>query len=134
VRISLEIVNRYEANWGRSIAEGLEFLAAVAHPNLGLTPDTFHMNIEEADLGEAIRRGGAHILHMHVADSNRQAPGSGHFDFPQVLSALREVGYAGCFSIELFENWHGIRLQPSPEEALGRGRAALERRLEEVFG
>ena len=46
-----------------------------------LLADLFHMNIEEANLAEAIRAAGSHIGHVHFADSNRRAAGMGHTDF-----------------------------------------------------
>jgi len=134
IRVTLEVVNRYEANWGRTIAEGLEFLEAAAHPNLGLTPDTFHMNIEEGPFDAAIRRGGRHILHMHAADSNRQAPGTGNLYFRPVLRALGEIGYQGYLSLELFNTWMGVPLQHGPEEALRLGRDSLTRMLSPANG
>ena len=132
-RVTVEIINRYEANWGRNVAEGLEFLAAADHPNLGLTIDTFHMNIEEGPFTEAVRRAGAHILHVHAADSNRQAPGTGNLDFQPILAALRDVGYTGYLSLELFNPWMGIPLHEPPEEALRIGRATLSREIAAVY-
>ena len=67
-----------------------------------LLADLFHMNIEEADLAAAMREGGRHIGHVHFADSNRRAAGLGHTDFAPVVAALREIGYAGYLSAEVF--------------------------------
>lgn len=130
VRVTVEIINRYEANWGRTIAEGLAFLAAAQQPNLGLTIDTFHMNIEEGPFAAAVARGAEHITHVHTADSNRQAPGLGNLPFRPLLAALRQAGYAGYLSLELFDPWCGIPLQPSPIEALRRGRVTLQGELD----
>lgn len=134
IRVTLEVVNRYEANWGRTIAEGLAFLDAAAHPNLGLTPDTFHMNIEEGPFDAAILSGGRRILHMHAADSNRQAPGNGNLDFVPVVKALRSIRYTGYLSLELFNNWMGVLLQHTPDEALRLGRDTLARILAHAYG
>ena len=64
-----------------NVAEGLELIERVGADNFGLLLDTFHMNIEEADMLESIRTCGEHIFHFHVADSNRLYPGAGHLDF-----------------------------------------------------
>ena len=129
VRVTVEIINRYEANWGRTVAEGLAFLAAAGHPKLGMTLDTFHMSIEEGRFTEAVAAGGEHILHVHTADSNRQAPGAGNLAFRPLLTALRDSGYGGYLSLELFDPWWGIRLQPPPEEALRLGYITMQREL-----
>jgi sugar phosphate isomerase/epimerase len=60
------------------------------------------MNIEEASLADAIRKAGPHIGHVHFADSNRRAAGMGHTDFPSIVTALRDVGYKGYLSAEVF--------------------------------
>jgi len=131
VSVTVEIINRFECNWGRTIQDGLEFLTAAGHANLGLTIDTFHMNIEEGPFAAALARGADSIHHVHVADSNRQAPGQGNLDFPAFLQALTATGYDGFVSVELFPLWYGIALAQPGEEALRRGlshlRAALRR-------
>lgn len=129
VRVTVEIINRYEANWGRTIAEGLAFLAAARHRNLGLTVDTFHMNIEEGRFADAIAGAGTQILHVHTADSNRQAPGTGNLGFRPLLRALHDAGYTGYLSLELFDPWYGIPLQTTPERALQLGYETLQREL-----
>jgi len=133
VRVTVEIINRYEANWGRTIAEGLAFLAQAGHNNLGLTVDTFHMSIDEGHFPAAITGGAEHIVHVHTADSNRQAPGAGNLAFAPLLHALRDNGYGGFLSLELFDPWYGIPLQTSPQEALRIGFTTLQKELELLY-
>jgi 5-keto-L-gluconate epimerase len=133
VHVTVEIINRYEANWGRSIAEGLAFLEAASHPNLGLTIDTFHMSLEEGRFADAIAGAGVHIRHVHTADSNRQAPGAGNLAFGPLLRALRDTGYRGYLSLELFDPWYGIKLQSTPERALQLGHTTLQRELVAIY-
>jgi len=59
------------------------------------------MNIEEQDPLEALRRARDRLWHVHVADSNRRAPGWGHVDFAAVVGTLREIGYGGFLSAEV---------------------------------
>jgi sugar phosphate isomerase/epimerase len=59
------------------------------------------MNIEEETIAGAIRKTGSLLNHVHLADSNRAAPGQGHIDFKPVLEALRDVDYRGYLSFEL---------------------------------
>jgi len=65
-----------------------------------LLADLFHMNIEEENLADAIRAGGKHIGHVHLADSNRRPGGMGHTDFAPIGAALKEVGFSDFVSAE----------------------------------
>jgi len=69
--------------------------------NVGVWLDTFHMNIEERSIDGAIREAGPHLLHLHVADSNRAAPGRGHLDFKPIVKALKDINYRRYLSFEL---------------------------------
>ncbi len=100
VRLALEPINRYETTLINSAQQGLELIERVGHDNFGLLLDTFHMNIEEADIEASIRACGSRIFHFHVADSNRWYPGAGHLDFRSILQALDRTGYSGWISGE----------------------------------
>jgi len=100
VRFALEPMNRYETDLIHNAAEGLELIDRVGADNFGLLLDTFHMNIEEADIGASIRACGDRIFHFHVADSNRWYPGAGHLDFESILADLIGTGYRGFVSGE----------------------------------
>jgi sugar phosphate isomerase/epimerase len=100
VRFALEPMNRYETDLIHTAAEGMELIERVGMGNFGLLLDTFHMNIEEADIGASIRACGDRIFHFHVADSNRWYPGAGHLDFGAILDDLDATGYRGFVSGE----------------------------------
>ena len=74
----------------------------VGHPALTLHLDTFHMNIEEKDSGDAIRRAGDRLGHLHACGSDRGTPGKDHIDWKSIVAALKEVGYDGDAVIESF--------------------------------
>ncbi|NNC88614.1 MAG: sugar phosphate isomerase/epimerase [Akkermansiaceae bacterium] len=97
-----EPLNRYETNLINRLAEGARYLEDHNLQNIVLLADLFHMNIEEADLARAIRDAGKHTGHVHFADSNREAIGFGHTDPAPVVAALRETGYDGYLSAEIF--------------------------------
>ncbi|MFO0850199.1 MAG: sugar phosphate isomerase/epimerase family protein [Gemmataceae bacterium] len=97
-----EPLNRYESNLTNTLADAVGLLTAAGAANVKVLADLFHMNIEEADLPAAVRSAGSAIGHVHLADSNRRAAGLGHTDFPPIGSALREVGYVGYLSAEVF--------------------------------
>ena len=96
-----EPLNRYETNLINTQSEAAQFLTGLRTRHVKILADLYHMNIEEANLADAVRAGGAHIGHVHFADSNRRAAGMGHTDFAPVVAALREVGYAGYLSAEV---------------------------------
>jgi sugar phosphate isomerase/epimerase len=97
-----EPLNRYETNLINHLAEGARYLEAHKLENIVLLADLFHMNIEEIDLAAAIIDAGKHTGHVHYADSNRQAMGSGHTDPAPIIAALKQVGYTGYLSAEVF--------------------------------
>ena len=63
--------------------------------------DSFHMNIEDADMWGNMRQVKDYIIHVHYSDSNRLAPGMGHFDFIRMTQILKEIGYHGYLSAEI---------------------------------
>jgi sugar phosphate isomerase/epimerase len=69
--------------------------------NVGLMLDLFHMNIEDASIEEGLRLAGDRLWHVHIADSNRLYPGSGHLDFDSIFATLEDMGYQGYVSAEL---------------------------------
>jgi D-psicose/D-tagatose/L-ribulose 3-epimerase len=100
ILLALEPLNRYESFLVTNVEQGLRFLEETGADNLRLHLDTFHMNIEEADLAGAVRSAGSLLVNMHVSDSNRQAPGRRHTDFASLLRALQEIGYEGTLVLE----------------------------------
>jgi len=100
LRLAMEVLNRYEAHLLNTAAQALEFVDDVGADNVGLLLDAYHMNIEEGDPAGALRQAGDRLYLYHVADSNRQAVGRGHTDFPAQMQALRDVGFGGPIVIE----------------------------------
>ena len=101
VTLILEPVNRYEIDFVNSVREGVKLLEKVNHPNLKLMPDVFHMNIEDVEIGAELSKHIEQIAYIHLADSNRLAPGWGHTDFNDIFIHLREAQYEGWLSIEI---------------------------------
>ncbi|RPI84688.1 MAG: sugar phosphate isomerase/epimerase [Chloroflexi bacterium] len=101
VELTVEPINRYETNFLNTIEETLCFIRATNCSNIGLLADTFHMNIEEADMLLSLQAAGDLLWHVHFADSNRYAPGMGHLDFQQLVRKLKEMDYQGYVSAEI---------------------------------
>ncbi len=102
VVLCLEPLNRFETSFINLAAQGIEIIERVNHPACQLMLDTFHMNIEERSLGDAIRAVGPRLRHFHACENDRGAPGSGHVPWPDVAQALRDIHYDGAVVIESF--------------------------------
>ena len=100
VEIVIEPINRYETNFLNTIEQTLAFIAKLGRSGIKVLPDTFHMNIEEASPLTAVTLAAGMIGHVHVADSNRMSPGSGHIDFPSLIRVLKAIKYCGYISGE----------------------------------
>ena len=101
VQLLIEPVNRYETNFINTAEEAIQFIDKAGHPEIKLLLDTFHMNLEEVDIIVTLRKYSDRIGYIHFADSNRQAPGLGHFPFHQVMSTLLEIDYQGVITAEI---------------------------------
>ena len=99
IRIALEPLNRFETNF-LNRADQAVLLSQEVGPDCGVCLDTFHLNIEEADMLEAIRNSKERLVDFHVADNNRMACGMGALDWPLIVSTLKEIGYAGALTVE----------------------------------
>ena len=102
VSVAIEPINRFEGYAGflNSIIEAKSIVDEVDADNLGLLADFFHVNIDDGALGETLRLAGDKLMHVHLADSNRQAPGSGHIDFLQVIRTFNAIGFSGYLSLD----------------------------------
>jgi sugar phosphate isomerase/epimerase len=101
VTLLLEPINRYETNFVNTAAEGLALLTEIGEPSMKLLLDTFHMNIEERNLADAVRSAGDRLGYVHIADSNRRAPGQGHVNFAELIDALDQIAYRGLLVAEV---------------------------------
>ena len=108
VRIFLEVINRYETNIFNTAAETLEFVESNHLDNCFVHLDTFHMGIDETDPVAAIKLCGKKLGYMHLADNTREYPGSGQFNFCNIIQALEQIGYSGYLSVECLPKPDGV--------------------------
>jgi 5-keto-L-gluconate epimerase len=97
----IEAINRYETPLLTTAAETVAAVEQIDRPAVAVLLDAFHMNIEEASIGAAIRATGERLGHVHIVDSNRRAAGMGHVDFAEVAAALHDIHYDGWLSAEI---------------------------------
>ena len=103
VTYCVEAVNRFETALINTAKEALAYVAEIDSKNIGVLLDTYHMNIEEDNIGDAIRMVGADKLKsFHTGENNRRAPGRGHIDWDDVFKALSDIGYKGRIVSEPF--------------------------------
>ena len=102
VWLGIEPLNRFETSFINLASQAIEVVDRVDHPACGVMLDTFHMNIEERSIGDAIRAAGKRMRHLHACENDRGAPGSGHVPWDEVAQACRDVGFTGPFVIESF--------------------------------
>jgi sugar phosphate isomerase/epimerase len=98
--VYLEPLNRFEDYVVNTLEDAAWYVKEVGSPALAIIADTFHMSIEERDIGAAIREHAPLIKHIQLGDSNRLEPGAGHYNWDETLDALEDIGYDGWLAME----------------------------------
>jgi D-psicose/D-tagatose/L-ribulose 3-epimerase len=102
IRLAIEPLNRFETDLVNTVEQGVELCGLIGRTNVGLLIDTFHMNIEEKNIGDAVRAAGDLVFHVQVSENDRGAPGSGHVPWEQFFASLHDIGYSGPLVVESF--------------------------------
>jgi D-psicose/D-tagatose/L-ribulose 3-epimerase len=100
--LALEGLNRFETYMINCQADLSRMTDEIGLDNVGQMYDTFHANIEEKDIAEAIRTGGSRIRTVHISANDRATPGEDHIDWSTTFATLKEIGYDGWLTIESF--------------------------------
>lgn len=125
VDVCAELLNRFESHMLNTVDQANAFLDEVGHKSVKIELDTFHMNMEEADLAGAIRSAGARLGHFQCAANNRAIPGRGHIDWGAIATALDHIDYSGWVVVETF---------PNPEVETGRSTHAWRPLVSDLMG
>ena len=102
VTIATEYLNRFENYFLTSVAQTVAFVKAVDHPHVRMMYDTFHANIEEKNIPDAIRAAAPWTVLVHISENDRSIPGTGHVHWQETFDTLHEVGYDGWLVVEAF--------------------------------
>jgi D-psicose/D-tagatose/L-ribulose 3-epimerase len=102
VTLAVESLNRFETYLLTCTADAAHFVADVNHPACKMMYDTFHANIEEKDVGQAIRGCAKYLGHVHISENDRGTPGRGAVRWQETFDAIREIGYDGWLTVEAF--------------------------------
>jgi len=101
--IGLEPLNRFETDMVNTVDQALSIVHETGNQNIKIQLDTFHNNIEEKSIPDAIRKVGKDLLcHIQGNESDRGTPGTGNVDWVGIKKALNEIGYEGAMVIETF--------------------------------
>jgi D-psicose/D-tagatose/L-ribulose 3-epimerase len=106
ITLGLEFCNRYETNLLNTTEQTLAFIADCGRDNVVAHLDTYHMNIEESSMREAVLAASSagRLGYVHVGESHRGALGTGTVPWAEFFTALREVGYPGIITFESFSS------------------------------
>lgn len=130
VLVLLEPLNRYEDHMVNTLAQGAELCRAVGLDSVRLMADLFHMNIEEPSSAGSLRDARDMLAHLHLADSSRLEPGTGHTDFAAAFAALADIGFDGYAAIECRLSREPAAALQSAHDVLRRAASGAENRVE----
>ncbi len=102
ITLGVEALNRFETYLLNTHADSARFVREVDHPNARMMYDTFHANIEEKDIAQAIRDCSDVCALVHISENDRSTPGTGNVDWDTNFNTLKEVGYDGWMVVEAF--------------------------------
>jgi len=107
IQLCLEVLNRFEGYLLNTAEEAVKFVREVNNPHVKVMLDTFHMNIEEDNIGGAIRQTGSLLGHFHTGETNRRCPGKGRIPWHEIGEALKDINYQGAVVMEPFVRMGG---------------------------
>ena len=103
ITLGMEALNRFEGYMINTAKEALDYVKAVDCDNVKVMLDTFHMNIEEDSIIDAIYKTDSFLGHFHIGEVNRRLPGPGsRMDWEGIGKALTDSGYSGAVVMEPF--------------------------------
>jgi D-psicose/D-tagatose/L-ribulose 3-epimerase len=100
ISYNLEVTNRFENFLINTSKEAVDFVGQVDSPNVNILLDSFHMNIEEDSMYDAIVLANKKLGHFHVGENNRRNPGNGMIRWDQIGNGLKEIGYDKIITLE----------------------------------
>lgn len=108
INLCLEALNRHEGYLINTSLECVDFVKQTEKKNVKVMLDTYHMNMEEDDMAQAIIQAQGLLGHFHVGENNRRLPGQGTIiDWTRIANALKFIGYSEAVVMEPFVQMGG---------------------------
>lgn len=124
VMLAVEPLGPSEGNFLLTAEDGMRLCDLIDSPNVRLHLDVKAMSSEAAPIPEIISNSAEYLVHFHANDPNRRGPGMGAMDFVPIFTALREIGYQGWVSVEVFDYEPGV--QKTLDDSMRYMRACLD--------
>jgi sugar phosphate isomerase/epimerase len=102
VTICFEPLGPGETNFINAAAEAIDFVRHLPSPHFQIILDVKAMSSESKPIPQIIHESWPYFAHFHANDPNLKGPGFGKVDFQPIAAALKEVGYDGFVSVEVF--------------------------------
>jgi len=102
VMLGVEALNRFETYLLNTHVDSARFVREVDHPNCRMMYDTFHSNIEEKSVNQALKDCQDVLVHVHISENDRSTPGKGLVHWDENWDSLKEINYDGWLVIEAF--------------------------------
>lgn len=102
VTLALEPLSPRTTDFLTTAAEAAALAKQVGSTRCRLHLDCLAMSTERQPIPELLRQH-SDLVHFHANDANQQGPGFGTLDFVPILRALKETGYGGWISVEVFD-------------------------------
>ena len=100
VHLLLEPLNRYSTPFCCNTADAIFVTSNLNNDYFSILLDTYHMNIEEKNFSDSIKKSKSFLKHVHFADNNRKMPGLGHINFNSILKTLKKIQYNNYIGLE----------------------------------
>ena len=138
VTLVVEYLNRFECYFLNCAEDAARFTREVGHSHLKMMYDTFHANIEEKNIGAAVKACQDQMVHVHISENDRSTPGEGGINWDASFQAIKDAKYDGWLMIEAFglalpdlaaatRIWR--RMFPSEEHLATKGLAFMKSRM-----
>lgn len=103
VTLCIEPLAKDQTDFITTAYDAARLVREINHPNFRLILDVRSASTEEKPIPQLIRDVAPHLAHFHSNDDNGKGPGFGNADYPAIAAALKEVGYRGYLSVEVFD-------------------------------
>ena len=102
VTICFEPLSPMETNFINTAEDAVRFAKGLKSPHFKIILDVKAMCSEQKPIPRIIGESWPHFAYFHANDKNLKGPGFGDVDFKPIAAALKESGYDGYVSVEVF--------------------------------